>query len=267
MSEPVKIIVTAQAAAALQSFVKDTGGGLKTMAKTGEHAAASLGNTRLAMMELGHVGRAVAEELAMGMSPLRILELEGPRIVQSLAEMGIGFARLVPWIAGVGAAVGLGYLGWKEYMSGVEDSTKATADMVATLDKLPALLEKINNLKKAGLISPAAAKEFSDYLGKTPKKQLYRHADGSIDSNEYATEQKFYRTGDPFKDQTTYGAPVAGKQLTPAEASDYVSKQALPQVSEKQTEAGEQAQRTGRSGARGIIAGFGKGKGGHPRPL
>lgn len=233
MSEPIKIVVTAQTAAAAAELQKIPEVIKKAKAESDKFGGALNGN-RMAMMELGHVGRATAESLAFGMNPLKVLALESPRIIQSMTMMGVSLAAMAPYLLAVGAAAGAGYLTWQAYMSGVEDTTKANEDLVKSLDKVPALLEKINSLKKIGLISPEAAREFADYLGQNPKKPLYRHDDGSVNEFKMGREEEYYRTGDPFKDQTTHQVDKPGTQLTPPEALDYVQKNKLPQVSAAQ---------------------------------
>ncbi len=244
MGEPIKIVVVAQteeAAAKLQDFAKNSGGqldaGLKQAAKSSHtNFSEGLGQNRLAMMELGHVGRATAEGLAAGISPLRVLALESPRILQSFSMMGISLATMAPYLIAAGAAAGVFALEWYAVMGGVEDTTKKIEEQIKALDKIPAIMEKIQTLTKAGLLSPAAANEYADYLGPNPKRKLYRHGDGSIDENQIATEEQYPHTGDPFQDQRLQQMQTAGKQLSPAEANDYVAKN-FPPGSEEQEKA------------------------------
>ena len=59
-----------------------------------KEVGSSAGNSRLAMMELGHVARATAEGLAAGISPARILALELPRIAQAASMSGISLTTI-----------------------------------------------------------------------------------------------------------------------------------------------------------------------------
>ncbi len=226
MSEPIKIVVTAQtaeAAAALQAFVKNTGDGLKQVTKAGEESEGALSKNRIALLELGHVGRATAEGLAAGINPLRVLALESPRILQALSFMGIGLAALAPYAVAAGATAAAGYVGWKLYMAGVEDTTKANEELVKSLDKVPAILEKINKQQKAGVISPAAAAEFADYLGQNPKKKLYVQPDGTISPNAAETTRQPNSTRPWLTDTVTKNLV----QATPGQANDWVLEEGL----------------------------------------
>jgi hypothetical protein len=95
-----------------------------TMAsKAHDGLAGTLGSNRMAMMEVGHSARAMADGLAAGMPPMRLLAMETPRLIQALTELGPGaMAALVSpaaaAVAGVAAlAAGLGYLAYEGYAS------------------------------------------------------------------------------------------------------------------------------------------------------
>jgi hypothetical protein len=178
MGDPIKIVVTAEtaeAAAKLQAFLKTGSAGLTAM---GAEAAT-------AAEKVGHMGGAMYG-LRSSIDAVRYAAMDGgPRAafyavdegVRALVASGLGLAVLGPIILGVGAAAAAAYIGWKQYMVGAEDTTKANEALVASLDKVPAILEKIDNQRKAGLITAAAAKEFAGYLGQNPKNQLYRQVD------------------------------------------------------------------------------------------
>lgn len=202
MSDPIKIVVVAQteqAAADLQNFVKaagnDLSANLKKASKASEEVTKGLMGNRMAMMELGHVGRATAESLAFGISPLKVLALESPRIIQASTMMGLSLSAMLPWVLGIGAAVGAGALAWTAYMNGVEDTTQKTKDLITELNKIPATLEKIQTLQKAGLMSPAAANEAADIL--SGKKKMYVGPDGkpTFDATSKVTEQNVTQGG------------------------------------------------------------------------
>lgn len=242
MSEPIKIVVVAetqQAAAELQKFVQQQSNGLSSnlakTAKEAENLGKHLGNARIGLMELEHTARASTDILLMGGNP-RMLLAQIPQVIQSLTLMGVSLSTLLPWVAAVGAAVGAGYLGWREYMSGVNDATDEVNQMSSALEKLPALLERIQGLTHAGLISSAAGTEFADYLGKNPKKPLYRHADGTISPIATETVMAFPHTGDPFQDQKAQEVTRQAQRATVAEAQKYVEEQlAATQAQQKAT--------------------------------
>jgi hypothetical protein len=241
MSEPIKIVVTAETAAAAAELQKipevldKVAPALKKVKEEAAEGEGALFKNRMALMELGHVGRATAESLAFGMNPLKVLALESPRIVQALSMMGISLAALGPYALAAAAAAGAGYVTWQLYMAGVEDTTKANEELVKSLDKVPALLEKINSLKKAGLVSQAAGTEFADYLN--GRKKLYVQPDGSIGPNATETINTEHTVMPDLEGGQSYtiggmetrNLPVANQQ----QIQDYLAKN-LPQVSEAQ---------------------------------
>ncbi len=176
MSEPIKIVVTAetaQATADLAKFVKGTGDGLKDVATHAGHAESELSKNRMALMELGHVARSTGEALAFGMNPLRVLALEAPRMIQANAMLTEGMkARLfafLPALGGVALAVGAGIVAWKYYGESLVDPTKRARELADTLEKIPGILSKIAIAQRAGSIDPAQAEKYRDLLsGKTP---------------------------------------------------------------------------------------------------
>lgn len=250
MGEPIKIVVTAETAAAavkLQDFVQQSGGEMKSVLKeiskhAGE-ASGSLGNARLGMMELGHVGRSMADGLMAGISPLKMLAMESPRVIQAVGELGISLATLTPYFVAAGAAAAVLGLEWYAVLGGVSDGTKEIEDLVKALDKVPQILEKIALLKNAGVLTPAAAQEFGDYLGKNPKKQLYRRRDGTIteDKTETVTTEAHYSRPRANQD---FGTLIPASQdvvpnapLSPEEANKHVLEDLLPKVSEEEAKA------------------------------
>jgi hypothetical protein len=185
----VKIIVTAetaQAAAALQQFVNQTSSGLKSLApataavKAGltelrgsamatregfrslESAVYLLGGTRFPQLSIGIMG------LTAGMRGLRSVAL----------LTGTGLGTILP-VAGALAAAAAGVaLVWHEFSSAETQAAEATKKLEDSLGKLPALLEQINTLRKAGALGPGAAGEFADYL--TGRKKLYKNSLGEL---------------------------------------------------------------------------------------
>ena len=243
MSEPIKIVVTAevqQAAAALQNFVRNGASEIQIMSKWSAEAGkgfedlagkvyyfrSAIDGIRFAAMDGGARAAFYAvDELSRG-----------------LAAANIGLAAMAPWLAGVAAAVGAGYVGWKTYMAGVDGTTKSLAGMIEALEKVPDLVGKINKLQKAGLMSPAAASEFADYLGQNPKKKLYLGSDGKFSPNQTSSEARASeyaaQAGLPIEAARAIMDGKPQQTATPAEANEYVNSQ-LPLVSDKQTESAD----------------------------
>jgi hypothetical protein len=243
MGEPIKIVVVADtmpAAADLKDFVEkkvpEISAPLKVATKHAKELTKGLGSNRMAMMELGHVARAMTDGIVAGIDPIRMLAMETPRIVQAVGTMGFSLAAFTPYLVAAGAAAAVFSLEWYAVLGGVDDGTKKIDDLVAALDKVPGILEKIQLFKNAGLLSDASAKEFSDYLGKSPRIPLYKRADGSLGRNNTETVEEFFHTGDPFKDQTTHDVQKDLAQASPAEVNDWVASQ-FKHVSEEQVKA------------------------------
>jgi hypothetical protein len=69
----------------------------------------ALGKNRAALMEVEHSARASADALAAGASPMRILSMEGPRLVQALSEVnGISLAAIATMAAYAAAVIAVG---------------------------------------------------------------------------------------------------------------------------------------------------------------
>ncbi len=240
MSEPIKIVVTAEtqaAARALQEFVQQTGAGLNTLTPAAASAGAAVQQ---------HMGGMVYQFRA-AIDAIRFAAMDGgPRAafyavdesIRGLVSSGMKMSTLIPVLGGVAAAAGAGYLLWQQFSDGEAEAARQAKDLIEALDKVPAILEKIQSYQKAGVISPAVAQEFADYLGKNPRKKLYQQADGTTSPNRYEVTEDFYRTGDPFKDQTTrpvkHDLDAEGRQSSPAQVNDWVTKQALPKVSDEE---------------------------------
>lgn len=91
----------------------------------GAHAAA-MGNSRMAMMELEHVTRSMIDGLAAGISPMRLLMMEGSRLAQAyqmaggaagvMSIFGSVVSKLMsPTVLLTGAVVGLGAAGFAAF--------------------------------------------------------------------------------------------------------------------------------------------------------
>jgi hypothetical protein len=107
------------------------------------------------------------------MSPLRLLMMETPRLMQSMGEASSEFRAkiigMLPAIGGVLAAVGALAAAWSYYGESLTDPTKRMREMADALDKVPGLVEKINVAMRAGSVQPGQAQKYLDMLsGKTP---------------------------------------------------------------------------------------------------
>jgi hypothetical protein len=185
MGEPIKIVVTAQTAAAateLQQFAQQTTGGFKQAEQAAEKATSMFAQNRAAVMELGHSARAMAEGLAFGMNPLRIAMLEAPRISQAMAEasdaMRAKIMSFLPILGGVGVALAAGAVLWHYYGEALVDPTKRARELADSLDKVPDLLKKIQIAQRAGDITGGMAQKFQDMLtGATKLYNVTTHSD------------------------------------------------------------------------------------------
>jgi hypothetical protein len=211
MSQPIKIVVTAetaQAAAALQAFVKQTAGGLAEVEAASHGAAGGLNANRMALMEMGHSARSIADGLAAGMSPLRLAMMEAPRLTQAVGEASAEFrAKLMaflPALGGIAAAVTAGAVLWHYYGDALTDPTKRARELADALGAIPDLLKKIETAQRGGSISPGQAEKYRDLLsGKTP---LYNQTTVPDAFGGHAATVKnglFGLTGEAFPELTT----------------------------------------------------------------
>jgi hypothetical protein len=259
MSE-VKIIVTAetqQAAAALQQFVQQSGSGLNSIAPVAGKATAGLaelrqGNMllRSGMMELNSVMFLTAgthlPQVAMGTMALRssfmFTRAAAQLLKLSLAEV------LLPVVA-IAAVVGGAAMIWRQFAAEEEAAAKKTANLEDALGKLPALLEKINLLAKAGLIGPGAAGSYAEFL--TGKKKLYKDANGQLvttPGENVPETEKIYPVGENLAPYTRQTGRLIQKQLPEASMSEvqaWVQKQLAGEAGLNDTRAGELAKLNG----------------------
>jgi hypothetical protein len=154
---PIKVTVIAEtqpAAAAMQDFVQETDAGLKQVEKSAGHSASALGSNRIAMMELGHVARATGEGLAAGMSPLRVLALESPRVVQALSFMGISLGTIGLGLASMLPLLATGYTAFETYRAGIA-AAESELELFAQTQSLAARnLKALNDALDKKLITP-----------------------------------------------------------------------------------------------------------------
>jgi hypothetical protein len=189
MSEPIKIVVTAEtaeAAAKLQAFLRDNIDGLVKVEVGAAHAAAPLRELRESAMA-AHEGFRTLETSAMLLGGQRFPELamgvmgatEGMRAMRSVALLtGLTLGELLPPLALLAAGLAGGAWVWSQFSNAQSKADEETKKLVDSLDKIPALLEKIQTLSKAGLLSPAGAKQMSDEV--TGRKALYVDPAGNV---------------------------------------------------------------------------------------
>jgi hypothetical protein len=127
-----------------------------------ESSAFLLGGTRFPQMTMGVMGVTEA--------------MRGLRAGALLTGASLGTLSL--YLAPVLLAIGGGALIWKEWNSAEAEAAKNAKELAEAWKALPGLLKQINDLQKAGFLSDAAAKEYSDYL--TGKKKLYVDGKGQV---------------------------------------------------------------------------------------
>lgn len=241
MSDPIKIVVTAEtaeAAAKLQAFAQQAASGMSAEVIKAGNAAA--GNLRTANMMFIGMAQGMSAQMIAGMDPIRVMAVQVPAVVQAVNMLGVGFAAMLPYVAAVGVAAGVGVLEWKLYMGSVEDTTTKIHDMVAALEKVPGILERIAALQKAGVISPAAAAQYADYLN--GKKKLFVGPDGKVTPNATTAVEELGTTGSNLyggtPDNKTYIRNVANREATQAERNAYIASQpAFDMVAQAQADA------------------------------
>lgn len=175
MSTPIKIVVTAETAAAaaqLKQFASSSAAGLKVLEQAGGGADNALSTMRQSAMGLREgfhalemgvylLGGQKFPELAQAVLGVR----SGMMLLRTASELtGKSMAALGPYAALVVAAVAAGTLVWKEWNAAEDEAAQKAKDLADAWKELPPLLEKINALQKQGLISDAAARQSKDML-------------------------------------------------------------------------------------------------------
>lgn len=131
--------------------------------------------------------------------------------VRALIASGVGLSILVPVLAAVAAAVGGGYLVWREYTSATRAAEKATKDLHDSIQGTAEVFKQMQQLQKAGLISPEAFQRNIDIL--TGKIKLFKDAEGSVTQSATSpTSTQGIVPGSPrtFQNQN---APLTGPEL------------------------------------------------------
>jgi hypothetical protein len=194
MSEPVKIIVTAettQAALALRAFVVQANSGLKSMVPAAATAASSLTQVRQTAM-LTHEGFRTLSASAMLLGGTRFPELgmgvmgvtQGMRALRTAAMLtGLSMAELLIPIAAIAAVVAGGAYIWHEFNAGENEAAENAKKLAAAWEKLPKLLKDIGDAQKAGILSPGGAKKLVTQVSGNNGKQLYIDQNGELTEN------------------------------------------------------------------------------------
>ena len=227
MSTPVKIVVTAetaQAAAAANS-------GLQQMSKGGVAATEGMKITREGVRSLTEPLRemnyalmlsgASFPEFSRGLGLLSTGLLGTRALTMSL---GISLGALVPIVLAITAAVGGGLYVWHELGAGESEAEQKAKDRAEAFKGLIPILKQINDLQQAGLLSGAAASNYTDYL--TGKKKLYVDEEGKV--TPMATRQAHTQTVGAFGGlQESEGVTtVANKPASLEQVQKYITDQA-----------------------------------------
>jgi len=249
MSNPVKIVVTAEtveAADKLKDFVRSAGSGLATLPPAASHAAGPLKELRETAMAT-HEGFRTLETSALLLGGERFPQLamgvmgaaEGMKAMRSVAMLtGLTLAELAPPLVLIAAGVAAGAYVWDEYANAQAKADNETRKMVESLDKVAPLLEKINKLAKAGLLSPEAAQQMSNeatqrksnplYIG--PDENVTTQATGEYEVPEYANTT-FARVQSGSHTETRQNRKATQDEITKYELAK------IDEISEKQADA------------------------------
>jgi len=228
MSEPVKIIVTAetaQAAADLARFVSQAGSGLRSLAPAAAASGEALQKMRESSLllregmhgvELGAMSLAGTKlpALAEAIMGLR-LAINGTRTGAML--FGLTLSEMLLPIAGIAAALGGGWLLWEGYGNHMESAETKAKNLAAALEKLPDILKQISAAQAGGLIGDQQAKKWQDMLsGATP---LYRNS-GSMGGQDLTTDPN-------IRNSRTGGVIGTRDEASQDEKQKYVEQQIL----------------------------------------
>jgi hypothetical protein len=175
----------ADAIAKFRAFGDQTQGILSKIATHGHESESVFMANRMAIMELEHSARAMADGLISGINPLRMMAMEGPRLMEAGANMTEEFKSrilaLLPMIGGIGVAIGAAALAWSYFGDAMVDPTKRVREMASAMERIPDLVKQISLAQKAGLLTDGQAQKYIDIIsGKTPlyREQSHRDAFG-----------------------------------------------------------------------------------------
>ena len=122
----------------------------KEHTKAVEEHSKALGLNRMQMMELGHSARAMTDMLIAGMSPMRAMMMEAPRLAQTLGQGGLG--RTMLWTGGTVLGLGLAIGGtlalmksWATEYRALDDAAKLTGTSINDLVRMQQIASKTTN--------------------------------------------------------------------------------------------------------------------------
>lgn len=145
------------------------------------------GLNRMQMMELGHSARATFDALAAGASPMRVLAMEGPRVVQALGSGtgGVGgvlkglmsaVSPTVLILGALGAALAAGVISAVQYAQGVHEIIKAVDGLGRASGVTEGQIEDLAQAQaKSGKVSQGAAQALAIAMittGKVTRENL-----------------------------------------------------------------------------------------------
>ncbi len=158
---PVLQNLVAQHAAVTAEIAKNT----KELRKNSDE----VGSNRATFMELGHSARAMADGMAAGIDPMRLLAMEAPRVTQALLEMnGVTIGTIARWglyaaaVAAAGGAFAVLASRLNEYKAAADNSARLSAlnigmapDQIYGLER--GLIEAGRTTKQLGDLTGEAA--------------------------------------------------------------------------------------------------------------
>ncbi|MDR3458011.1 MAG: hypothetical protein P4N60_11235 [Verrucomicrobiae bacterium] len=176
MSEPVKIVVVAtgvpEAVKQLETVApamdKISAATQQAATHTG-HATGVFAENRMALMELEHSARAMADGLMAGINPLRMMAMEGPRLLQASSVMTDALrTQIMSFIPLVGgAAVGVGALVamWKSLNAVQQENISRNNEITDSFQKQADAIKVITAAAKGGAITDQTREELLGQLG------------------------------------------------------------------------------------------------------
>lgn len=238
MSEPIKIVVTAEtaaAAASLQQFAAQAGSGFNKVAQ--DAAAAGAATTH-------HMGGMVYQ-FRSAMDAIRFAAMDGgPRAafyavdeaLRAVMASGVKLSTLVPYISAVGAAAAVLGAEWYLVMGSVANTTKQNEEWVKSMDKVAEALKKIQALQRAGIMSTSQASDLSNQL--TGRKKMYVDHDGNLTPNPTETYETTVQTQMGYSPVMSSSQQMVTRNNRPATQEELLaSAQGKTQMSKDQLDA------------------------------
>ena len=233
-TNPITITVTAQtaeAAADLQRFVLNAGNSLHLLAGHNKEATETFHEVREGAM-LAREGMHTLEESVVTLGGDKMEGLVRGMLIGREAMMasrtaamlfGKTMEEILPWVAGVGAVIGLGFMAWNEFAMGEAKAAEEAKKLAEVLKAMPALVKAIQDAKKTGLLPESEANELLGYL--TGDKKLYQTVEGQTTASPTDPRgSEAYGSGSIFlEDDDT---PIKLEPSTPEQILAYVKKRA-----------------------------------------